>query len=291
MTSKIPEKVKSKIISEYINTKKPIKSIAKINGIQYEDVIEILQEYRDLETDELVRKKYKAEYFQMYEISDEEIYVLKEKGLSYERIAEYFTKNGKAVSSEAIRERCKKIYEDKGEEEPKAVSKNRVQITDEEIFELREKGLSYVRIAEVFTNGGRKINKDTIRLRCKEIYEKYGKKEPETERKKTIQVSNQEIYELRQKGLSYGQISKFFMEQGMEITREAVQQRYRTMSKKLSIISESIEGKTTTRDENFLREQILKLKETKGATDKQITEIAKIYGIDLTLSDKENEER
>lgn len=53
---------------------------------------------------------------------------------------------------------------------------------DEEIFELREKGLSYRKIAEELANQGKKIDYSTAKLRCKEIYEEKAKTKSKEER-------------------------------------------------------------------------------------------------------------
>ena len=47
------------------------------------------------------------------EIRDEEIYELREQGMTYERIAEYYSIKGIKITYSAIGYRCKKIYKEK----------------------------------------------------------------------------------------------------------------------------------------------------------------------------------
>ena len=53
----------------------------------------------------------------LYLVSEEEIYNLREQGLSYNEIVQRFKDKGIEVSWPTISDRCKKIYEEKGKEE------------------------------------------------------------------------------------------------------------------------------------------------------------------------------
>ena len=119
------------------------------------------------------------------EIRDEEIYELREQGESYEEIARYYNGKGIEISKATIAYRCKKIYNEKGKEEPKAKKgkKERKDVTNEEIYELRKQGMTYGDITKYYNKKGIKINPSTIRLRCKEIYEKKGEEAPKVTRK------------------------------------------------------------------------------------------------------------
>ena len=112
------------------------------------------------------------------DINDEEIFQLREQGLSYKRIVEYYKENGVDVSCMTIRSRCKEIYKEKGKKEPRpqrSVTNKRIDINDEEIFKLREQGMTYDKIAEYYKKNGVNVNYMVIRSRCKKIYEKKGK--------------------------------------------------------------------------------------------------------------------
>ena len=165
------------------------------------------------------------------EITDEEIYKLRKEGLSYLKIVRYFSEQGKKVSDVTIQRRCKEIYEKKGEEEPKVKTENKIQISDEEIYKLREEGLSYKKIAQYFNKQGKKVSDVTIKNRCKEIYEKNGKEEPKIDlrSKNKIQISEEEIYRLREQGLSYKKIVQYFNEQGVKVSSETIRKKCKKM--------------------------------------------------------------
>ena len=155
------------------------------------------------------------------DVTNEELYELREKGMKYEEIVKYFEEKGIKISQSQVCKRCKKIYEEKGEEEPKAKRGRKAisGVTDEEIYELSEQGLLHEEIAQYFNDKGIHITGATIGKRCKEIYKEKGKKEPKTKRgrKERKDVTNEEIYELRKQGMTYGDITKYYNEKGIII--------------------------------------------------------------------------
>lgn len=133
------------------------------------------------------------------------IYNLRENWLSYALIARQLRINGEVISEETVRKECKRIYRFLGKEEPKLrrepglereLTRNRRIISDEEIYNLREKGLSHGLIACHFTREGRKVSESTIGKRCKEIYERLGKEEPKLKGEKIKKVKNEGKSEL-----------------------------------------------------------------------------------------------
>ena len=110
------------------------------------------------------------------EIRDEEIYELREQGMTHKEIARYYNEKGIEISKATIAYRCKKIYNEKGKDEPKIKRKNMVkEATDEEIYELREQGKSYEEIARYYKEKGIEITRVAIGKRCKKIYNEKGK--------------------------------------------------------------------------------------------------------------------
>lgn len=108
--------------------------------------------------------------------------------------------------------------------------KQRLSISNEEIYRLREQGLTYKAIAEHFNNQGIEVSHITIDRRCKEIYAAKGQKEPKLKRgRKTPLIPDEEIYTLREQGLSYRQIAAHFAKQGINISYQAVKNRYDAM--------------------------------------------------------------
>ena len=153
------------------------------------------------------------------------IYKLREDGLTYKKIAQYFNEQGIKISYVTVKRRCEEIYKEKGQKEPEAKRKKIIQITNEEIYNLREQGWTYRKIAQYFNEQGVEVSFETVRVRCKEIYKQKGQKEPETKRKKIIQITGEEIYKLREEGLTYKQIMQYFNEQGIEVSYATIQKR------------------------------------------------------------------
>ena len=205
-------------------------------------------------------------------ISNEKFYILREQGMSYVTIAEQFKEDGIDISSETIRRKCKEIYKEKGKKEPETkvkgnIGKKRTDIKDEKIYELREKGMSYTKIAEYYKKEGIEVSYIVIRSRCKRIYENKGKKEPETKAKrnykhKKTDINDEEIYELRKSGMPYKKIEEYFREKGIIISRN-------TISKKCKrIFAEKGEKEPET------KRNIIKEKRT-DVTDDEIYELRK----------------
>lgn len=72
-------------------------------------------------------------------ITDEEIYKLREQGMAYRVISCYFEERGIKICEETIGKRCKRIYKEKGKEEPKLKKKKQYKTDDESLESLNEK--------------------------------------------------------------------------------------------------------------------------------------------------------
>lgn len=99
-------------------------------------------------------------------IPENEIMELREQGLSYKKMAEYFTKKGIKVSTSVVEKRCKEIYERLGKE---VQDLRRVEVSDKEIIELRKQGLSFVEMSEYFKEKGINITPSTLGVRYQKI--------------------------------------------------------------------------------------------------------------------------
>jgi len=116
---------------------------------------------------------------------DDVICNLKTSGFSYEEIAEYLTFEGITIDVDTIKETYKKIQFAKVEKTPqKKMANKNIQIPEEELYTLREQGLSYKRISEHFKKNGIKVGSSAIRKRCKIIYKK---KENKNQKQQNIQ--------------------------------------------------------------------------------------------------------
>lgn len=119
------------------------------------------------------RIKYKSRN-KREDISDKEIYELRQNGMTYGEIVRYFGANRRKISETLVRYRCKQIYQKRGEKEPRVKWKRtnkRKDISDEEICELREKGMSYRQIADWLKSDGRELSQASVRDRVKKAYE------------------------------------------------------------------------------------------------------------------------
>ena len=227
----------------------------------------------------------------MKQISDEEIYELREKKMTYKEISEYFAKKRKKISPSQLCNRCKKIYAKKGKKEPKVKRKNkrinkRINgISDEEIYELREQKMTYKEISEFFAKKRKKISPSQLCRRCKKIYAKKGKKEPKVKRKINKRINgatDEEIYELREQKMTYKEISEFFAKKRIQISNTTIDGRCKKIYKekgkeepKVKRINKRINGATD--------EEIYELREQRN-TYEEIAKYFKDKGIQISRS-------
>ena len=137
---------------------------------------------------------------------NEIIYELREKRLSYSEIVKELELQGIKLGITAIHKRCKEVYELKGKTEPELIKK---EVDKEQIYILREQGLSYSAIAEELEKQGLKIAIMTIRRKCKEIYSEKGKIEPKAVRnKKNDAVPTEPIEKEEYKKINEQQLAK-----------------------------------------------------------------------------------
>jgi hypothetical protein len=166
-------------------------------------------------------------------ISDEEIYELRSQGISYDDIVMHFKGKGIKVTKETIRMRCSRIYAQKGIEEKKLkpFSKRRHRsivrslISGEEIYRLKEEGYTYSEICDYYEAQGIKTNMTLIATICTEVYAEKGEQIPKVIKKEEIATSDEVIFELREKGYTYKQISEYYKERGIQIGICAIRNR------------------------------------------------------------------
>lgn len=193
-------------------------------------------------------------------ISDEELYRLKEHGLIYRQMVEYFAGIGIETSERAIIKRVKKIYADGKKKIPKGrpisdkelhelieerkncqkkkiekpKSKQKIKKTkkkrpkDRLLYGLKKKGLSYEEIVEYLAEKkGITICWGTVAIRTKRIFDAKGEEVPRANGKSSIQVSDQELYRLKQKCMSYSAISKYLERKGIKLCPSSIGRRIR----------------------------------------------------------------
>lgn len=99
-------------------------------------------------------------------INNETIYELKEKGLSYKEIRNYFLKIGIDISEKTIIERCAIIYAQKGKKIPHAKtkkSKERKPVLSMDMIKmLKKKGMSDREVAHYCIKRGIRISPNMV---------------------------------------------------------------------------------------------------------------------------------
>ncbi len=213
-------------------------------------------------------------------ISDEEIYKLRKKGLSYKKIEKYFDDKGIIVTAQTIRNKCKKIYKDKGEKEPELIVKRSIPISDEKIYTLREQELSYEKIAQYFKGKGIKVSPTTIEKRCKEIYKDKGKKEPKLRVERKNPIPDEEIYELRKKGLSYKKIGENLNNKGIKISPATIRKKCKEIYKEKGEKEPELMPERENNEQ--IPEKIYQLRE-KGLTYQRIAKYFNKEGVKVSV--------
>ena len=229
-------------------------------------------------------------------ISEDELLRFREEKKSYQEIAEYYKSQGKVVSWQTIRRRCKELYERIGRKEPYVATgpklgKPRKQLPEELIYEMRKQGLSFVEISKrLKEEHGIEVSPAALDLRCKAIFGR--KNEIDTYRHTSNFVSDEDIIELREAGLGPLRMSKVLEERGIRISPRTVDDRCKKIYKAL--------GRPRPRtaylpgwNKIIPRDDIVELK-NRGMTHTEIVEFFKNKGISIsraTVSRRLHDER
>ena len=259
--------------------------------------------------DEKGEKEPEYRHIKDTEVSDEEIFMLREQKMTFRAISEYYKEQGIDISYETIRKRCKEIYSTKGEKEPKIRRKKpREPEFKNRVFELRENGLSYVEIEKELRNDGEIITTNTISNICKEMYKERGKEEPNYQHRKKLELSEAEIYNLRQSGMSHQKIEQYYKEKGINVSYATIRKRCKAIYNARGEIEPNLKEKgakeksqnkpefTKIKNQKVLIDAMLKVAEKKKATQEQLRifakEISKYYGkeIEFDFSNKQDKD-
>ena len=269
-------------------------------GYSYEDIVAYYKEKGIVANSYILRKKCKEECKRagkkykirvklrkkvrdVIKIPEEEIFALREKNVTYDEIVDYYKEQGIEITKETIRKRCKRIYEQKGIEEPKAKVKlsperrsKRFQMPAEEVVKLKEEGLSNRQILEYYKQKGINVGIGVVAQRCKEVYDELGLGEVPKNRRREIIIPDEELFELRERRLSYKQIVKYYKEKGITVSATTIENRCK------QIYSErGIQNPITKNVVNISDEEIIALREKK-LSFRKISEYYKEKGIQVT---------
>lgn len=225
-------------------------------------------------------------YIPRYDIDEELLKELREKGLTYQEISDHIERTkGIKISVSTICKRMKSIM-------PKETNQTKNEVSEEQLKALREQGLTYREISEYLNSIGIEISLGLARTRIMQIYAKEGKKEPKANIKykkspELEQITDEELQELRKSGLSTGKIHRYYTEKGIKVSRQWIWIRLKRIEEK-----QAAEVPQTTRKitKSEIIDKILELRETKKATPMQMRKLAKLYRVEVEFEDTLNRE-
>ncbi len=156
-------------------------------------------------------------------------------------------------------------------------------IDPEKVFNLREQGCTSFEIAEFFG-----VDHGYIIAVWSKIYKEKGLKAPVNQ--DCLKVSTEKLVELKKIGLSYSEILGFLQSENLSISSKSILSRLKkyyektgenvTKIKKDNLFnSDKIDFKHI--DKETLKNIMCYIKNTRNATDEQIYELYKCYGIEL----------
>ncbi len=160
------------------------------------------------------------------EITEDELDIIKSKCKTYREIEQYYKDKDIIIPYSTIKSSFKdcinrvetniKKYKCMGRQPCKLEGK------DEEVFDLRENKMSYELITKHFEDNGLEVSHETVRKKCKEIYEKKGLKEPKNYRfnpnRDTENRIAETVYNLRKyEKYSYQDILDYFLDKGIRV--------------------------------------------------------------------------
>jgi transposase len=229
-------------------------------------------------------KKEKAP--KIREAEFETIHRLRENGLSYENIAQYFKEKGYKTSASTISNACKRIYKEAGKEEPK-LQKRKPSTINDRIFELREQGLSYKEIEKELKESGIEITLASIGARGYNEYKRrkvqvLGRNSRSTSKKLLEHITDNELEDFVKNKYTYSRIRDYYTQKGIEVSITYIEKRVQSLKNRINKEDEQSRVNINTMDEDKLMNALINLKETKGATDEQLRKLASCYGMDYT---------
>lgn len=212
---------------------------------------------------------------------------LREEGLTYKEIEEYLSNQGIKVPITVIRKRMHEIYGGNLDAIPKADIKYtgapKLDIPLEQLIRLRQQGFSYREIAYKLNAKGIKVSPQTVENRIKELQEK----EPEiiSDKRGLDSIPDNKLKKLKEQGLSCKGILEYLTNREVKVTLPSLKRRLRAIyengDEKMPKAPSKKKNKVVKKDSTMIIDQILKLRETKNATDEQMAQIAKSYGINI----------
>jgi DNA-binding transcriptional MerR regulator len=277
------------ISRQAINSRKQY--VYKMKGLPVPN-IKKMREMDKRKQKEAEDEKKREEIEQKNNEIDEVIKNLRENGYSFIKIRDELRKDDVHLGCDTIENRYLAYCENNGIKPVelryrKGKAKN---INKDKVYELKEKGYKINQIAKVFD-----VTPTTMSIICKKIYAEKNEEMKKSYDEK-IDVSKEELVELKDVGFSVRSICKYYKNKGIEVSDKIISKKlhkaYSELGRKMPNANEK--KKTDKIDLKYVDKSVLKglidnLKETKNASDMQIEELYKYYGIGKV--DKAIEER
>ena len=153
---------------------------------------------------------------------NERIFELKQQGKSYKNIVKILSEEGIETNLDKVSRLCRNIYAEKGKTIPKVSETS--PIDRDEMFTLSQKGYSNTKLLQVLHERGiENITISRVNNIIKSIYEEHGLKR--NSGRQTIELPEDEIYNLKMQGYSVADVFKYFKQKGMSICESTVYKR------------------------------------------------------------------
>ena len=271
---------------------KGIKLSKKMFSARYKNSLSGQEKYKEVkklnrerEAESELQKKQRKLYLkeQRNKAIEEEIYRLRKNGSTYQEITKYFNDRQIKISYEQVRQRCRRIFEKKGEPIP-YYENARVNIPENisnEIFEQRNSGKTYFEIWQGMNEKGFDLTYYKVCKYCKMIYGELGLDEPVNLGRVKRVIPNEELYKLKKQGLKCTKITEMYNAQNKKVSYSYIVKTCRRLYLQ--------EQNRIKQDENRLniKDIMMKVAIKKKATQEQMKvfakEVAKLYAIDLKV--------
>lgn len=252
---------------------------------------------RKRKQEDLEKQRKQAELDE--EILNERIFKFRlDEKMSFAKIARMLSKEGIPICTDSVKKRCEEVFKKHNMELTKLKcgvkpSENVVNIDEEELFNLREHGCTGKELAEYF-----EVPYTTVLKLCRKIYNEKGLEQPIEIISNRTNVSDELLLEMKNLGLTYKEISEFLYATNNKISPTSVSRKVNKIcnerNEEVPRCNNYYDAEKTIRkteikniDKNTLKAIMDYIKVKKNATDEQMEEFYKYYGIELDEKDRD----
>ena len=221
-----------------LKTRRLIYKLKEENGMNFVEIRSYLEKQGIYVSYETVISNYrivdqmrngKREKKNLKNLSNDEIFKFKELGLNYQTMKDIFATKGIFVSVSTLKDRCTRIYNEKGISVPKSKINSRVIY---KIFELNNNNKNHLEILESLRKEGIEIPEENLKYICEEVLTEdfikklVDKKDSKQQNGNRIDIPIEKIIELKEKGFSYARIAEYFKRQGFPVAQNTIRNRF-----------------------------------------------------------------